>query len=320
MDTNCDQVIHDVPPYIRVYKDGTIERLLGSEIAPATFDNQTGVSSKDIVVVPDTGVSVRIYRPNLSTNHQKLPLVVYFHGGAFFISSVSDPLYHNVLNILASEAKIVVVSVDYRRAPEHPLPAAYEDSWDVLQWVASHNSGGGTENWLKENVDFGRVFLAGDSAGANISHHMAIRVGRSGGSVSGIKIDGILMIQPYFWGEEPTGIEARNPIRKAMVDKWWQFVCPSEKGNNDPWINPLVNGAPNLAGLACDRILVCTAENDILRDRGRLYYQSLVKSQWQGKAEAFETEAEDHVFHIINPTGEKAIKLIKRCAEFINHK
>ncbi|CAA2981510.1 probable carboxylesterase 2 [Olea europaea var. sylvestris] len=319
MDTSCDQVIHDVPPYLRVYKDGTIERLFGTEVAPATFDHQTEVSSKDIVVVPDTGVSVRIYRPTLTHHHQKLPLVVYFHGGAFFISSISDPKYHNVLNILAAEAKVIVVSVDYRRAPEHPLPAAYEDSWAVFQWLASHNSGGGTETWLKENVDFDRFFLAGDSAGANISHHMAIRVGRSGWFLSGTKIDGILMIQPYFWGDEPVGVEARDPIRKGMVDKWWQFVCPSDKGNKDPWINPFVNGAANLAGLACDRILVCTAENDILRDRGRLYYESLLKSQWQGKAEAFETEAEDHVFHLINPTSEKAVKLIKRCAEFINH-
>ncbi|KAI3460249.1 hypothetical protein Pfo_016912 [Paulownia fortunei] len=319
---NSKVVVHDVPPYIKVYEDGTIERLLGTEIAPATLDDpQTGVSSKDVVFLPETGVSARIYRPNLTANHQKkLPLVVYFHGGAFCISSTADPKYQDMLNILVKEANIILVSVDYRRAPEHPLPAAYDDSWAAIQWVASHMSGdSGSEIWLRESVDFDKVFLAGDSAGANIVHHMAIRAGLPNHGLGEFTIAGILMVHPYFWGEEPIGVEAENPFFKAVVDKWWQFVCPSDRGCNDPLINPFVSGAPSLTGLACDRILVCVAGNDILRERGRFYYQSLVKNKWQGKAEFLETEGEDHVFHIIDPTSENSYHLIKRCAEFINH-
>ncbi|XP_059637005.1 probable carboxylesterase 2 [Cornus florida] len=318
------EVSLEVPPYLRVYNDGTIERLAGIAVTPAGLDPRTGVTSKDILIVPETGVSARLYRPpDSTTHHPKLPLVVYFHGGAFCISSVQDPFYHNSLNALVAQANIILVSVDYRNAPEHPLPAAYDDSWAALQWVASHTSGGGggggTEAWLKESVDFERVFLAGDSAGANIAHHMAIYVGLSD-RVNGLKFIGIISINPYFWGEQPIGSEVTDPVRKEMVDNWWRFVCPSDKGSNDPLINPFVKGAPSLENLACSRILVCIAEKDILKDRGMLYYESLMKSGWGGVAEILETKGEDHVFHIFDPTCEKAVDMIKCLASFINQK
>ncbi|KAL0392038.1 UNVERIFIED_CONTAM: putative carboxylesterase 2 [Sesamum radiatum] len=319
--TYSKPVLHDVPPYLRVYEDGIVERLVGTETAPPALDPKTGVSSKDVVFLPETGVSARLYLPNAAANnHKKLPLVVYFHGGAFCISSTADPKYHEMLNALVKEAQVLLVSVDYRLAPENPLPAAYDDSWAALTWVASHmKNEAGSEIWIKEFSDFNKVFLAGDSAGANISHHMAIRAGLPNSELGELKIAGMLMIHPYFWGEQPIGVEAENPVFKAVVDKWWQFVCPSGLGCDDPLINPFVSGAPSLAGVACRRILVCVAGNDVLRERGRLYYQSLVKSKWEGSAELVETEGEDHVFHIMDPTTQNSHSLIKRCADFINH-
>ncbi|KAH7846975.1 hypothetical protein Vadar_020320 [Vaccinium darrowii] len=316
MDSSKREVSHDIPPYLRVYKDGTVERLFGYEIAPAAFDPLTGVVSKDTVITPETGVSARLYRPNLPPNDQKLPLVIYFHGGAFFISSTADPKYHHSLNVLVSKANIILVSVNYRKAPEHPLPAAFEDSWAALKWVASHVSGGGSEDWLRGKIDFSRVFLAGDSAGANIAQNLAIRVGSN--PIGDLKLRGIIMIHPYFWGEEPIGEEKKDPGRKSMVDGWWRFVCRTDKGNNDPLINPFVDGAPSLSGLACDWVIVCVAEKDILRDRGRLYYETLVKSGWNGKAEILEIEGVDHVFHIMDPSCEKALYMVKCLACFIN--
>ncbi|XP_057786291.1 probable carboxylesterase 2 [Salvia miltiorrhiza] len=316
---NPKTVVDEVPPYLRVHQDGTIERLVGTDFAPPTLDPETGVSSKDVLFHPETGVSARLYRPNLAADHQtKLPLVIYFHGGAFCISSTADPKYHAMLNILVNHAQIILVSVDYRLAPEHPLPAAYHDSWAALQWVAAHLSGAASENWITEHVDFDRVFLAGDSAGANISHHLSIRAGSPGRALGELKIRGVLMIQPYFWGEEAIGAEAENPVFKAVVDKWWRFVCPSDLGCDDPLINPFASGAPSLDGLGCGRVLVCVAGNDILRERGRLYYSVLTKSKWEGKPEFFETQGEDHVFHIMDPTSLNSTNLITRCAQFIH--
>lgn len=315
---NSKIVVEDVPPYLRVYQDGTVERFIGTEFAPPSHDPETGVSSTDVVFQPETGVSARLYSPtDLPTApHKKLPLVVYFHGGAFCISSTGDPKYHAMLNLLVKQAQIILVSVDYRLAPEHPLPAAYEDSWAALRWVAAHLSGG-SEILLREHVDFDRVFLAGDSAGANISHHLSIRAGLPGHELGEMKIHGVIMIHPYFWGEEAMGVEAENPVFKAVVDKWWRFVCTSDSGCDDPLINPFVSGAPSVDGLVCGRVLVCVAGNDILRERGRFYYSVLRKSEWKGKAEFVETEGEDHVFHIMDPSSENSRDLIKRCAEFI---
>ncbi|GMY28621.1 probable carboxylesterase 2 [Fagus crenata] len=321
MNPSKAEVSLEVPPYLRVYKDGTLERLAGTQVAPSGFDPQTKVESKDIVIIPETGVSARLYRliNNSDDDHKKLPLVLYFHGGAFCISSTSDPFYHNSLNALVADANFIVVSVNYRIAPEHPLPAAYEDCWAALNWVAS--KAGHDEPWLKDKADFERVFLVGDSAGANIAHHLAIRAMNNSDLLAGnnlIKLIGIGLINPYFWGEKPIGLEVTDPVRKSMVDKWWDYVCPSDKGGDDLLINPFVDGAPSLANLACQKVFVIVAEKDILRDRGKFYYEKLVNSEWRGKAEMMEIEGEDHVFHIFDPTCQKAKILIQRLASFIN--
>ncbi|KAK6939580.1 Alpha/beta hydrolase fold-3 [Dillenia turbinata] len=310
------EIKHDVFPYLREYNDGTVERLAGTEIVPAGLDPETGVVSEDIIIVPDSGVSARVYHPKRLDNYKnKLPLMIYFRGGAFCISSTADPKYHRVLNLLVAEANIIAISINYRNAPEHPLPTAYEDSWDALKWVAS-NMTNKDRSSLWDNIEFGKVFLGGDSAGANISHHLAIRAKESN-LLGQLKFRGILMIHPYFWGKEPIGCEGTDTLRKAMVDKWWLYVCPSEEGTDDPLINPFADGSPSLTKLACERILVCVAEKDILRDRGVSYYESLEKSGWQGSAEILMTEGEDHVFHIFDPNTEKARNFIRCLAAFI---
>lgn len=330
MGSSNPEISIEVFPYLRVHKDGSVERLAGTAVVPAGLDSETNVVSKDIVVIPETGVSARLYVPNFTTTKaglvEKLPLLIYYHGGAFCISSAGDPLYHKSLNNLVAEANVVAVSINYRLAPEHPLPTAYEDSWAALQWIASHaNKEDREENhesWIKDKVDFERVFLAGDSAGANIAHFMALRLQLHDPDPTkgfSFKVSGVVLVNPYFWGEEPIGVEISDRERKVMVDTWWDFVCPSEKGNDDPMINPFVDGAPSLEGLGCEKVLVIVAENDILRERGKLYHTKLVSSGWKGKAEFYETQGEDHVFHIFNPNCDKAKFLIKRIASFVNH-
>lgn len=320
MDSIDPEICVEVPPYLRVDKNGIVERTAGTQVVPPGLDSETNVVSKDILIIPQTGVTARLYRPNFTTKTSHLPLLVYFHGGAFCISSASDPLYHTSLNNLVAEANVVALSVNYRLAPEHPLPAAYQDSWAAFQWVASHavEDREDHETWLKDNVDFDRVFLAGDSAGANIGHYMAMRLNNGQSPIKDFKVAGLIMVNPYFWGKEPIGVEITDLVRKKMVDNWWGFVCPSDKGNDDPLINPFVEEAPGVEGLGCNKVLVIVAEKDILRERGKLYHKKLVNSGWKGTAEFYETQGEDHVFHIFNPNCDKAKTLIKRIAAFIN--
>lgn len=140
MDSDDNEVAIDLFPVIRVYKEGRIERIFRSPLVPPSpKDSATGVSSKDITISSD--LKARIFLPNLSTvtaNNQKLPILVYFHGGGFCVGSTFSFLSQRYLNLLSSESTVIILSVEYPLAPEHPLSAIYEDSWKALQWVASH--------------------------------------------------------------------------------------------------------------------------------------------------------------------------------------
>ncbi|KAH7867103.1 hypothetical protein Vadar_028867 [Vaccinium darrowii] len=303
MDSAATEISHEFSPFFRVHKDGTIERSRQPEFAPPSDDPQLPVRSKDILINPQTGLSARLYLPTTllqisPTTQKKLPLLIYVHGGGFCLGSASSPKFHQFVTSLAAAANIAAVSVDYRLAPEHPLPIAYDDAWEVFNWVLSHGSGSGPDLWLNDHVDFSSVFLGGESAGANIVNNVAIRAGSSG-----VKILGLVLVHPFFGGKE--------------VDKMYKFMCPSSSGfDNDPRLNPLVD--PGLPGMGCERVLFCIAEKDWLRERGWGYYEALGKSGWVGDREIMESEGEGHGFHLFDPDCEKARVLVERVASFLN--
>lgn len=126
----------------------------------------------------------------------------------------------------------MVVSVEYRLAPEHPIPAAYDDAWTTLQWVASL-----ADPWLADHADPSRTFLAGDSAGGNIVYHTAVRASRDRRCV-GIEIEGVVMVHPFFWGSErlpsETVCDGLSMFPAHRVDLLWPFVTAGQAGNDDP--------------------------------------------------------------------------------------
>ncbi|XP_010916828.1 probable carboxylesterase 2 [Elaeis guineensis] len=315
MDPSGGEIAVEILPFIRTYRDGRVERLVPTDVVSPSLDPTTGVTSKDVMIDRETNVSARLYHPDLASfdPSQKLPILVYFHGGGFCFGSPFWTLYHNYLNSLVAKAKVVAVSVDYRLAPENPIPAAYEDSWQALQWVVSHSEGAGSEPWLAERGDLSRVFLAGDSAGANIVHNMAMR--------AKARIEGVVLVHPFFWGSERMGCEKDRDDKPLLdpvtTDLVWPFVCPGAVGSDDPRLNPMAKGGPSLAGLGCGRVLVVVAEKDLLRDRGRAYYEALKGSRWGGMVEIFETKGEDHVFHLFESGCDKALELFQRLAGFI---
>ena len=127
-------------PFFRVYNDGSVERLLcSSTVSPTPEDPETGVSSKDITISQKPAISARLYIPKLTQPNQKFPILVYFHDGAFCVESAFSSDHQRYLNSLVSQAQVLAVSVEYRPAPEHSLPIAYEDSWAAFQWVAAHS-------------------------------------------------------------------------------------------------------------------------------------------------------------------------------------
>ncbi|WVY98300.1 hypothetical protein V8G54_030451 [Vigna mungo] len=328
---NAKQIVTEIPEWVRVFSDGTVERPRDFPIVPPTLHNSnTGVSSKDIAISnkPPKPISARIYLPNISNSQtEKLPIYVYFHGGGFFFESAFSKLYDVHLLKLVSEVKVMVVSVEYRLAPEHPLPAGYDDCWEALKWVASHSDSTkyltqNTEPWLIHHGDFDRVFIGGDSAGANIVHNiLAFRIGHQ--PLPGdVKILGAVLAHPYFYGSQPVGSEPVTGIEQNFYNLVWKLAYPSAAGGIDnPLINPLAPDAPSLAQLACSKIFICVAEKDGLCDRGVWYYEAVKKSGWQGQIQFFRQENEDHVYHLLQPALDQdspnAYKLIKLIASFL---
>ncbi|KAM0895160.1 hypothetical protein ACQ4PT_024004 [Festuca glaucescens] len=189
----------DLYPFIREYKGGRVERFLRSPFVPASEDAAAnrGVATKDVVIDKSTGVSARLFlasRTAAAAAGEMLPVIVYIHGGSFCTESAFCRTYNNYAKSLAARTGALVVSVEYRLAPEHPMPAAYDDAWAALQWVASLS-----DPWLADYADPDRMFLAGDSAGGNIAYHTAVRASRDG---SLMDIEGLVIVHPYFWGSE----------------------------------------------------------------------------------------------------------------------
>ncbi|XP_074306926.1 putative carboxylesterase 12 [Silene latifolia] len=317
---NQEDLLHDFRPFLVVYKDGRVQKFLGHLTVPPSIDSLTGVESKDVVVSTETGVYVRMYKPPGLKSDEKVPLLVYIHGGGFVVETAASPVYHNHLNVLSSKAKVIVVSVDYRTSPDHPLPAAYDDSWAALQWVRSGFTG--AEPWLSQHVDPARVFLVGDSAGGNIAHNMARRLARSVNPDSKIALKGLVLIHPFFWGKDRIGSELQKMdpttglTSGGMADRLWKFVNPASTGSDDPLINPGMD--TELEKLAGEKVLVFVAEQDALRDRGFHYKEMLVKSGWKGDVQVVETHGENHVFHLINPVSANAAVLMDQFVAFIN--
>lgn len=311
-----EELVFDIPSCIKVYKNGRIERLCGHDAVPPSNDPKTGVLSKDISI--SEHVSARIYLPKLTDESCfKLPLLVYFHGGGFCVETTSSPQYHRYLNNLVSRANILAVSVNYRLAPEHPLPIAYDDSWAALQWVGSHSGRTGPDPWINDFADLNRIFLAGDSAGANIAHRMGVRSGENDESEA--KLEGIVLVHPFFWGKDPVGNETVDPERRALMESLWLLACAGTTDCDDAWINPVKEGA-NLAKFGCKRVLICVAEEELPRDRVWNYYDKLRQSGWNGKVDILEAKGEQHVFHLFPPNSENenARAMMDRIDAFIN--
>ncbi|XP_059653739.1 probable carboxylesterase 12 [Cornus florida] len=298
-ESSNSEVVHEFR-FFKVYKDGRVEKhFWPPKKIPPTDDPITGVQSKDVVVSTDPPVSARIFLPKLPNPDHKLPLLLYVHGGGFSMESAFSPTYDRLVKTLSAQANVVAVSVEYRLAPEDPIPACYDDCWTALKWVTTHADGNGLDPWLNNHVDFNRVFLAGDSAGGNISHTLAFRVG-SIGLPAGVRLVGAVLCHPYFGGVE-------------YDDTMWLYMCPTNTGFDDPRMKPPVE---DLGRLGCEKVLIFVAEKDHLNGPGKGYCERLKKSGWGGKVEIEENEGVDHCFHLSDPTSDKAMALIHKICCF----
>lgn len=268
-------VIEQINGLIKLYKDGYVQRPPAMPEVPSTSSPEPGVTSRDVIIDHTTGVWARVYVPRRQSQQQHLlslqllPLLLYFHGGGFCVGSAAWRCCHEFLAKLSSQANCIVVSVNYRLAPEHRLPAAYEDGLSAVQWLrqqASYNgSNSDDSSWWRSNCNFDRIYIAGDSSGANMAYNVSTQLG----SV----LKGLILIQPFFGGEARTESELNSvqprgsALTLATSDCYWRLALPPGANRDHPWCNPLARGWPDLEGLPLPPAMVCVSEMDILKDR-----------------------------------------------------
>ena len=186
------------------------------------------VEWKDALYDVGRGLGLRMYRPprrDVTDNgeaDQKLPVLVYFHGGGFCVGSRCSPKTHAVCLRLAASLPAVVLSFDYRLAPEHRLPAAHEDAAAALLWLRDQMIISSDNPWLAESADSRHVFVSGVSAGGNLAHHMAVRFGTAG-LEPGANIVGYILLMPGLFSAEPTPSELDTPDTASLPREMFEI-------------------------------------------------------------------------------------------------
>lgn len=271
-------MVNEIEGLIRVYRDGCVERRPIMPSVPCTVAPELGVAARDIVIDKMTNSWARIYVPGSSSS--KMPLLLYFHGGGFCVGSATWKCYHEFLSSLASSIGCVVMSVNYRLAPENRLPAAYDDGFNALLWVKNQAFSGSNEHkWWMSKCNFSNLFLAGDSAGASIAYNVAAS---SPININPLLLKGIILIQPFLGGEARTASEKHSaqPATSALTlsasDTYWRLSLPLGANRDHPWCNPLAKGnASRLHELKLPATMVCVSELDILKDRNLEFCNAL---------------------------------------------
>lgn len=206
---------------------------------------------------PEGPVPVRIYWPS---DEQGLPALVWYHGGGWVLGNLD--LSDATARELCMEAGCVVISVDYRLAPEHPFPAALVDAYVGPVWVV--------QNAPRIGVDPARVAIGGDSAGGNLAAVIARQLRDRGGPT----IVHQLLVYPVIDCAMDTASYAENSaysLSRESMEWFYDHYCPAGIDRAAPDVSPI--RAASLAGLAPATVIV--AEYDPLRDEGLAYARAL---------------------------------------------
>ncbi len=202
---------------------------------------------------PHGPVPVRVYRP---TDGVGAPLVCYFHGGGFVSGSVDA--WDGVCRRIAKESGAVVVSVDYRLAPEHPFPVPLDDCHAAVVWAVSHAD--------ELGADADRVAVAGDSAGGNLAAAIALRA-RVDGPVLSAQVLVYPVVSPACSSPSMVENAAGYLLTTDSMRAMWAWYLGPDGDAHDAFA--AVDRAADYTGLP--PALVITAEYDPLRDEGEHY-------------------------------------------------
>lgn len=240
-----------LPPYYEV--PAHVARRIYRDTRAALSPKPPEVAEARLLIAPGP-IALRAYRPHGSKPEEKLPALVYFHGGGWVIGDLDT---HDVLcRQLANGARCAVYSVDYRMGPEHPFPAAVEDCLAATAFVAGRHE---------------RVAVGGDSAGGNLAAVVALLAREAGGPAIAFQ----LLIYPVTDQRMQHASIQRNGegylLTKKAMDYFQAQYLPGKQDRVDWRASPLL--AQSLAGLP--PAYVMTAGYDPLVDEGRAYAERM---------------------------------------------
>ncbi|KMZ62172.1 alpha/beta-Hydrolases superfamily protein [Zostera marina] len=223
----------------------------------------------------DLYVSLRFYMPATIDKRttEKLPVILYFHGGGFCITKTTWFMYYQFYSRIATTCQAVVISVSTRLAPEHRLPSSIDDGYTALLWLRSLARSDKIDV-LGDKLDFSRVFLMGDSSSGNLVYEVTARVGRDQENDcrfwSPLKLAGAIPVHPRFVRSYRSRSEMEGKegpfLTLDMLDKLLALALPVGSTKDHPFTCPMGDAAPRLESLILPPMMICVADNDLMRD------------------------------------------------------
>lgn len=232
-------------------------------------------------------VPVRVYTPSGAETH---PVLVYFHGGAFFLGSLNT--HDHVARELANATGCTVVSVGYRRAPEHAFPAGLDDCYAVVRWIAGH----GREPGRGIGWDGQVLAVAGDSSGANFAAAVAAMAQDDGLDAITHQVLYYPSLDLDFDADRYESLKTNAQgygLETALLKPFNAFYTDSGADPADPRVSPIRR--QDLSGLP--PALIVTAEYDPLRDEGEAYGRQLAEAGVPATVRRYEGAGHGFVQH-----------------------
>jgi len=211
---------------------------------------------------PAGEIPVRIYHPSVGIGPH--PILAYFHGGGWVLGTLDT--HDDVCRTLAHRSGALVVSVGYRRAPEHRFPAPLEDCVAAVRWCALRGA--------EIGGDGARVAVSGDSAGGNLAAAVALRFRDEGGPALALQVLVYPVTNFSFDTASYRECAVGFGLTRGMMRYFWKSYLASPTDAGHPYASPLQ--AANLSGLP--PALILTAQYDVLRDEGEAYAARLARA------------------------------------------
>ena len=250
----------DLPPWHTLPVEEARAAFRSRQVPAQGEPPPVGQVTDRMLEVSDRRIPARVYRPT-GRDGVKLPVYVHFHGGGWVFGDLDS---HDIpCRYLCMQSDALVISVDYRLAPEHPYPAALDDAWESLRWVAANGDA--------LDADTSRLAVGGDSAGGTL----AATVCRRARDEDGPDIRFQVLIYPVtdmtLSLPSMTELAEGYNLTRATMEWFRDLYLPDDESRTDPDASPLF--AKDLSGLP--PALVIAAGFDPLRDDAKAYADAL---------------------------------------------